>query len=108
MAGWPVSQPPHYVGEILRQLAEIALANLGDIGATRAQLEAVLVPLLHKGPLNSDRIASGLDMSRRTLFRNLKTEGTSFTRSGERIGRVGRPLPFWTVWIISTCWKAST
>ena len=78
LAGWRVAQQPAYVFGILTQRAGALLASLEAGRTVRSAVEARLLPTLHTGLANADAIAAGLGMSRQTLFRRLKTEGTSF------------------------------
>ena len=41
---------------------------------------ALIMPVLHKGDISMDAIADKLALSRQTLFRKLKAEGTTFEK----------------------------
>jgi AraC-like DNA-binding protein len=43
-------------------------------------VESLLMPILHKGDVSVDAIASKMAMSRQTLFRKLKAEGVTFEK----------------------------
>lgn len=78
IAGWRVAQQPSYVFGILTQRAGTLLASLEAGRTLRSAVEARLLPTLHTGAANADAIAAALGISRQTLFRRLKAEGTSF------------------------------
>src|SRR5262249_31796360 len=63
------------VGETLRMTL---LKELEDAEALREQVEALLVPILHTGEAGIDMVAEKLALSRQTIFRKLKAEGTTF------------------------------
>lgn len=46
----------------------------------RGRVESLLMPVLHKGDVSMDSIADKLAVSRQTLFRRLKAEGTTFEK----------------------------
>ena len=69
---------PRYALSILAEHAEALLARL-DAGAdVRRQVEEVLSRTLPEGRCNQDDVAQRLGLSRRTLHRRLKAEGTTF------------------------------
>jgi AraC-like DNA-binding protein len=67
-----------YVFGVFADRADALLAALEDRQSTRARVEAALLPLLHKGPVSVDVIAQDMGMSRQTLYRRLKDEGTTY------------------------------
>jgi AraC-like DNA-binding protein len=75
-----VAQQPRYVFGILSEHAEKLLKNLEDSKSARGRVESLLMPLLHTGDASMDKIAEALAMSRQTLFRKLKDEGTTFEK----------------------------
>lgn len=74
----PVSVTPRYVFGILAAHAETLLERLAGTNTVRGAVERLLLPDLHKGIPGVDGTARALGMSRQTLFRRLKAEGTSF------------------------------
>ncbi len=72
------SSPP--ILGILRAHAEALLERLESSKTTRGRVESLLMPILHTGEVSVDVIASKLGLSRQTLFRKLKEEGTTFER----------------------------
>ena len=44
------------------------------------RVESLLMPILHKGEASMDAIADKMAVSRQTLFRQLKSEGTTFEK----------------------------
>jgi AraC-like DNA-binding protein len=78
---WMTMKPPThsaYVLGILRERADALLEELDGACSTRGKVEKLLVPLLHTGEARMTNVASKLGLSRPTLFRRLKAEGTSF------------------------------
>ncbi len=69
---------PRYVFGILSEHADALLKSLENSKSTRGRVENLLMPILHTGNANMELIAGKLAMSRRTLFRKLKAEGTTF------------------------------
>jgi AraC-like DNA-binding protein len=72
--------PSAYVLAILRERAEALLEELDGSASTRGKLETLLVPLLHTGEARMTNAARRLGVSRASLFRMLRAEGTSFER----------------------------
>ncbi|MEA3040320.1 MAG: hypothetical protein QOE79_2833 [Sphingomonadales bacterium] len=80
---WMTMRPPThsaYVLAILRERADALLEALDGAASTRGKLEALLVPLLHTGEARMTNAARRLGVSRASLFRMLRAEGTSFER----------------------------
>lgn len=75
-----VALQPRYVFGILSDHAEKLLKNLADSKTTRGRVESLLMPLLHTGDVSMDKVAETMAMSRQTLFRKLKDEGTTFEK----------------------------
>lgn len=73
-----ISMHPRYVFGILTQHADALLRELENSKSLRGRVEGLLMPILHKGDVGMDAIAETLAMSRQTLFRRLKAEGTTF------------------------------
>lgn len=73
-------QPPadRYVFGVLSKRADALLKQLESSATTRAKVERVLMTVLPTGNTNMDTVAAKLGMSRRTLLRRLKEEGTTF------------------------------
>ncbi len=71
---------PRYVFGILSEHAQTLLDTLQSAGTTTARVEALLLPILHTGDANIDKIAAEMGMSRQTLFRKLRAENTSFEK----------------------------
>lgn len=76
---WKVAQAPRYVFGILAKHADRLLAELEASKSLHSRVEALLLPILHQGDVGADTIAKELGVSRQTLFRRLKDEGTTFT-----------------------------
>lgn len=75
-----IALQPRYVFGILSDHAEKLLKNLADSKTTRGRVESLLMPLLHTGDVSMDKVADTMAMSRQTLFRKLKDEGTTFEK----------------------------
>jgi AraC-like DNA-binding protein len=69
-----------YVFGVLSERAEGLLKNLESAKSTRARVEGLLMPLLHKGDIGMAAVAEKMRMSRWTLSRKLKAEGVTFER----------------------------
>lgn len=71
---------PRYVFGILSDHAQTLLKKLQNSKTMRGRVESLLMPHLHTGDVSMDKIAETMAMSRQTLFRKLKDEGTTFER----------------------------
>lgn len=69
-----------YVFGLLNERAEALLRNLKASNSVRARVESVLIPILHTGEASMDVTAAKLGLSRQTLFRKLKAEGTTYEK----------------------------
>lgn len=78
VGGWRVAQNPRYVFGVLTEKADALLEQQAATESLRGRVEALLLPVLHQGPIGGDDVAAQLAISRTTLFRRLKAEGTSF------------------------------
>jgi AraC-like DNA-binding protein len=63
---------------ILSARADTLLDELDEATTTRARVEALLIPILHRGDASMERIAVTLGISRQTLYRRLRAEGVRF------------------------------
>ncbi|NUT98550.1 MAG: AraC family transcriptional regulator [Saccharothrix sp.] len=72
----PRAQP--YVGRVLTEHADALLERVDAAGPYRRRVRASILDQLPHGPAGVDRTARALGMSRQTLYRRLKEEGTSF------------------------------
>lgn len=70
--------PNRYVFGVLSERANALLSRLARDKTFKAQVEGLLLPLLHKGDANIAEAARALGMSRQTLHRKLKAEGLTF------------------------------
>lgn len=75
---WRVALQPRYVFGILTERADKLMRSLSDCRTTRARIEGLMLPILHKGDASADSIAAAMGFSRQTLFRRLKDEGVTF------------------------------
>lgn len=71
---------PRYAFGVLSRHGDQLLKELEASKSVRGKVEALLMPVLHKGDASMDTIAEKIAMSRQTLFRRLKEEGTSFEK----------------------------
>lgn len=78
VAQWPVRQNPAYVFGILTKHADKLMMELSASKTLTGRTESLLLNVLHTGDVNVEAIAAQLGMSRQTLFRRLKSEGTTF------------------------------
>lgn len=67
-----------YVFGVFTDRADALMARLEADRSLRGRLEARLLPVLHRGEVSMDALASELGMSRQTLYRRLRDEGTTF------------------------------
>jgi AraC-like DNA-binding protein len=74
----PIPKPSRYVFGILSERAEALLRELEAESTTRGRVESALMPILHAGTANMATVAARLGLSRQTLARRLKSEGTTF------------------------------
>jgi AraC-like DNA-binding protein len=74
----PIALQPRYVFGILSDHALALLRSLEESDSLRAQVESLLMPVLHTGQASMEAVAGRLGMSRQTLFRKLKAEGVTF------------------------------
>ncbi len=72
------AQPSRYVFGVLSERAQALLDRLERSTSTRGRIESLLIPILHTGDVGMQRIATMLALSRQTVFRKLKAEGTTF------------------------------
>lgn len=73
-------RPRPYVFGVLSARAEELLKSLEGSQTTRGRVESLLMLILHTGEASMEVIAGKLCLSRATLFRRLKAEGTTFER----------------------------
>jgi AraC-like DNA-binding protein len=73
-----VAALPRYVFGVLSDRADALLKELESSKSLRGRVESLLMPMLHTGDVSMDAIAGRLAVSRQTLFRKLKAEGTTF------------------------------
>ncbi|MBL4790449.1 MAG: AraC family transcriptional regulator [Kordiimonadaceae bacterium] len=78
VADWPVALEPDYVFGILTQHADTLLEKVASPTSVRAQVEALVMPVLHTGNITAGDITTKIGMSRQTLYRKLREEGSSF------------------------------
>ena len=71
---------PRYAFGVLTAHADALLKNLESTSTTRGKVEALLMPILHTGEASMETVAAKLALSRKTLFRKLKAEGTTFEK----------------------------
>ncbi|WP_029042441.1 AraC family transcriptional regulator [Cucumibacter marinus] len=81
----PFENTSRYVFGIFADKADALLAELEKEDSIRSRVEAELMPGLHKGEASIDAIASELGMSRATLYRRLKQEGTTFAEIADEL-----------------------
>jgi AraC-like DNA-binding protein len=78
--GHPIALQPRYVFGILSDHAEALLESLKNTNTTRGRVESLLMPILHTGEAGIESVARAMGMSRQTLFRRLRSEGTTFEK----------------------------
>lgn len=78
MTRHPVAQQPRFVFGILSEHAEKLLRALEGAKTTSGRVKSLLMPVLHRGEASMAAAAGRLGVSRQTLYRKLKAEGTTF------------------------------
>jgi AraC-like DNA-binding protein len=73
-----IALSPRYVFGVLSERADALLEELASRDSVRARVEGLVMPILHTGGIGIDAVASKLNVSRTTLYRRLKEEGTTF------------------------------
>jgi AraC-like DNA-binding protein len=71
---------PTYAAEVLRTYADAEVEKLHRNKTVRGRLETLLTATLRSGDISMQAVASQLGVSRQTLFRKLKSEGTTFEK----------------------------
>lgn len=69
-----------YVFGIFSDRADALLAEMRKAETTKGRVESLLMPILHTGNLGMNQIAAKLGLSRVSLYRRLKAEGTTFEK----------------------------
>ncbi len=75
-----VSLLPRYAFGVLSARGETLLKELENTKSVRGRVESLLMPILHTGDVGMDMIVAKMGLSRQTLFRKLKAEGTTFEK----------------------------
>lgn len=75
-----IARSPRYVFGVLSEHADQLLAALERTKTFRAQVESLILPILHTGEIGMSQIAGRMNMTRQTLLRRLKAEGTNFEK----------------------------
>jgi AraC-like DNA-binding protein len=75
---YPLNLQPQYVFGILRAHADDLVEQLDRSGSVARRVEEIILPLLHTGQVAMDNITDRIGLSRQTLYRRLKAEGTTF------------------------------
>lgn len=71
---------PRYAFGILRALADDLVEQLDRSASVAGRVEDIILPLLHTGHVTMDSILPVIGLSRQTLYRRLKAEGTTFEK----------------------------
>jgi AraC-like DNA-binding protein len=75
---WKPLRSSRLVMTCLVARADALLEQLGSSVSTRSRVERLVKPLLHTGETSIGGVARKLGLSRQTLFRRLRAEGTTF------------------------------
>ena len=81
----PISDSPGYVFGMLNAHADDLLKQLEASDTVASEVERRMMADLHTGNVSMKTIASQMGMSRQTLYRQLKQEGTSFDELLDRL-----------------------
>ena len=79
--------PPSYANSILLKHAEALLSELSRSQSTRSKVERILIPQISESSARADTVAREMGLSRQTLHRRLKDEGTTFERIRDELRR---------------------
>jgi AraC-like DNA-binding protein len=79
----PSAQP--YLRDMLLTRAEKLLRDIGEQAGLKQQVQNAIINGLPSGAISIDQITASFNMSRQTLYRKLKDEGTSFQKILEDI-----------------------
>jgi AraC-like DNA-binding protein len=88
--GWMAirsNAPSAYVYRMLSERAEALLDDLEGAGTVRGRVETLVTAALHEGGADMVAVARRMGISRPTLFRRLKAEGTNFEALVEALRR---------------------
>ena len=80
-----IQTQPRYVFGVLSERADMLMKELEASKTARGRVESLLMPVLHKGDASIDTVAGKMALSRQTLFRKLKAEGTTFEKVLEEL-----------------------
>ena len=69
-----------YAFGVLTEKAEALIEALEGAHSVRAEVERLIMPVLHTGEVSMEMIAARMGVSRKTLFRKLKAEGVTFDK----------------------------
>ncbi|HEY1630444.1 MAG TPA: AraC family transcriptional regulator [Rhizomicrobium sp.] len=72
--------PSRYAFGLLSERADALLKSLQTATTARGRVESLLMPILHTGETGMDTLAAKLGMTRQTLLRRLKEEGTTYAQ----------------------------
>jgi AraC-like DNA-binding protein len=72
--------PPTYASTVLNAYAEAEVEKLNRSRSMRGRVEMLVTSMLRSGDFSMQTVATQLGVSRQTLFRKLKAEGTSFEK----------------------------
>ena len=75
-----VARTTRYAFGVLSEHAKALLEALEKATSTRAKVESLLIPILHKGEPSVEEVAKDVGLSRQTLYRRLKDEGVTFEK----------------------------
>jgi AraC-like DNA-binding protein len=79
--------PPTYASQILRDYADEEVEKLNRTRSLSGRLEMMLAAMLPSGDVSMQAVAMQLGLSRQTLFRKLKAEGTTFEKLLDEVRR---------------------
>ena len=82
-----VAVSPRYAFAILSGHADRLVRDMAAATTMRGQVESRLMRVLHKGKPSMAEMASAVGLSRQTLLRRLKSEGTTFEGVIEQLRR---------------------
>jgi AraC-like DNA-binding protein len=74
----PIAVQPRFAFGILSEHADRLLKTLQATKTMRGKVESLAMPILHTGDVTMELVAQRLNVSRQTLYRQLRAEGVTF------------------------------
>lgn len=76
--GIELHNPSVYAFGVLSAHADQLMRGLENARTTHGRVEGLLIPMLHRGEIAMDSVAKAMEISRQSLYRQLRAEGMGF------------------------------